>query len=703
MIAQRVSWRQTELAECVQALARAAGFETYGKGAPAAELESDAGDEVLDAWLTSLARWYGVEAQAVQATYAEAELMLRRCAPALLRLPGVEPQFIALLSARGRHARVLCPDGLRRDVPLETLLEALSENRARPIAEQIDSIIVRLGLGARGARVKRAFLTERLRRTRVEGVWLLRQRRSASLSTRLRELRAGRRLAAVVALYAVTTLLMMGAWWGLARGALRGHADLAWLVCWLLLQLTGIPLRLWAGTLQGRLVIDLGALLKERALVSTLGLPIDKLRGKGPGELMSLALEAQAIEQLAIGSGLGAIFAASDILFASLALLAGAGSWLHFGVFIAFVVLTLAGHAHYYGYRLRWTDARLSITNDLVERMLGHATRLVQEPRRHWHDDEDAQLSEYGAVSRDVDRLGVLLSLAPRAWFIVAIAIAIPAFVIAAPESVAVAIGAVLLGGQALTRVSAGVASLLAALIAWQRLRPLLAAPAETEHEALPVVVRVETPEAREEPRVELRLHDVSFSHRGSGREVLRQVNLTVVAGERVLVEGPSGGGKSTLVSLLAGLRTPDSGLVLSDGLDLATLGHAGWRKRVVLAPQFHENHVFAESLLFNLMLGRRWPCRAEDTAEAEQICRELGLAPLLERMPQGLMQVVGESGWRLSHGERSRVFVARALLQDSDVVVLDEGFAALDAETLRTCMACVRRRAKTLIVVAHP
>jgi ATP-binding cassette subfamily B protein len=71
--------------------------------------------------------------------------------------------------------------------------------------------------------------------------------------------------------------------------------------------------------------------------------------------------------------------------------------------------------------------------------------------------------------------------------------------------------------------------------------------------------------------------------------------------------------------------------------------------------------------------------------------------------MPSGMQQMVGETGWQLSHGERSRLFIARALLQRADLVVLDESFGALDPETLATCVACVVRRSPTLIVVAHP
>ena len=71
--------------------------------------------------------------------------------------------------------------------------------------------------------------------------------------------------------------------------------------------------------------------------------------------------------------------------------------------------------------------------------------------------------------------------------------------------------------------------------------------------------------------------------------------------------------------------------------------------------------------------------------------------------MPAGLLQLVGEGGWQLSHGERSRLFMARALLQGGDVMILDESFAALDPENLRETLDCVLRRAPTLLVIAHP
>lgn len=163
--------------------------------------------------------------------------------------------------------------------------------------------------------------------------------------------------------------------------------------------------------------------------------------------------------------------------------------------------------------------------------------------------------------------------------------------------------------------------------------------------------------------------------------------------------EGPS----SEATFALAGLRAPEEGLLLLGGLDRRTLGRGGFRRLVVSAPQFHENHVLSATFSFNLLMGRAWPPERGDLEEARRICEELDLGGLFARMPAGAEQMVGETGWQLSHGEKSRLFIARALLQRAELVVLDESFAALDPETLDRALRCVLARARAVLVIAHP
>ena len=115
-----------------------------------------------------------------------------------------------------------------------------------------------------------------------------------------------------------------------------------------------------------------------------------------------------------------------------------------------------------------------------------------------------------------------------------------------------------------------------------------------------------------------------------------------------------------------------------------------------------HYHYVFAGTFAFNLLLGRRWPPQPEDVAAAEALCRALDLGLLLDRMPAGLWEIVGETGWQLSHGKRSRLYMARALLQGAAVLILDESFAALDPATLSRVQQCVVAHAPTLLVIAH-
>jgi ATP-binding cassette subfamily B protein len=337
--------------------------------------------------------------------------------------------------------------------------------------------------------------------------------------------------------------------------------------------------------------------------------------------------------------------------------------------------------------------------------MVGHRTRVAQEDAAHFHDEEDLAVSRYLGGARALDRTqALLLGLLPRGWLIVGVLGVAPAFLrTGAPTTagLAISLGGVLLAERAFRRLATSLSLLTGAWVAWREAQPLFAAAERTEPPGSPSLSAVRSaPDGR---RPVLEAADLRFRYRDRGEPVLRGVSLSIRAGDKLLVGGPSGGGKSTLASLLVGLRQPSSGLLLLGGLDRPTLGANGWRRRVTAAPQFHENHVLSGTVAFNLLLGRGWPPTSADLAEAETLLRELGLGPLLDKMPAGMNQMIGETGWQLSHGERSRLYIARALLQDTDLVVLDESFGALDPETLELALACVVKRARSLFVIAHP
>jgi ABC-type bacteriocin/lantibiotic exporter with double-glycine peptidase domain len=154
---------------------------------------------------------------------------------------------------------------------------------------------------------------------------------------------------------------------------------------------------------------------------------------------------------------------------------------------------------------------------------------------------------------------------------------------------------------------------------------------------------------------------------------------------------------------MLTGLRTPDAGVLLMRGLARTTFGMSGWRRRVTAAPQFHENHVLSGSFAYNLLLGREWPTSPAMRDKARALCEELGLGELVKRMPSGLDELIGETGWQLSHGEKSRLYIARTLLQGVELVILDESFASLDPETMRIAVRCVLEHSPSVVVVSHP
>jgi ATP-binding cassette subfamily B protein len=344
------------------------------------------------------------------------------------------------------------------------------------------------------------------------------------------------------------------------------------------------------------------------------------------------------------------------------------------------------------------------MTHGLVEQMVGHRTCQAQEWPARRDARQDGAMRDYVEGARQMDKATMPVgAVVPGGWLFLGLLGLAPAFVdgSAGATGLAIGFGGVLLADRAFGGISGGLAGLARAAIAWKNVAGMFRSAVPASHSAsfLP------SPSAAPAGGVARKLVDASglvFRYSPQAEPVLRGVDLSIVRGERILLQGASGGGKSTVAALLTGLQKPESGLLLLNGLDRSTLGDS-WHELATEAPQFHENHILNGSLGFNLLMGRNWPATEDQLQEARDLCEELGLGELLERMPSGMMQMVGETGWQLSHGERSRIFLARALLQDAQLTILDESFASLDPETLDRCLDCVLKRTQTLLVIAHP
>lgn len=712
-----IGWPIARLGTLLVALAERSAIATERHAVASAEPPALASDDPqverdeLGRWLEHHGASLGLELEPIHVELGELARSLPRLGPALILVRGEsgERRVLALEPEAGLPAgrlRVLGPDLAHHGIARDELAQRLAEPTLAPLQASAEAILEAAGIPPkRRARAREALLHRRASAAPIAGIWQLRLPPSAPLARQLGREQVGRSLAITALAHLAHHLLLLAAWWLIGRGILQGRSEVGWLLAWALLLLSIVPLRVVQGWTAGRAALRVGAVLKRRLLAGVLALQPDELRTRGIGRLLALVIESEAVESLAITTGLLSVTALIDLAMAAWVLSLGAGGGLMAALLLAWLAVVLVIAWRYTARRVGWARARLTMTHALVERMVGHTTRLAQEPAERWHDREDAATAGYLARSIEMDRLATLLGVfAPRGWTLLAVLGLWPVLVTGSPSTgeLALAFGGMLLGQAALTSLASGLIDLADLRIAWREVRPLVEAGGQVGGSQSRVAsARRADAGASELPILEAR--ELVYRYPKRERPVLRGADLRIMPGERVLLEGSSGGGKSTLAAMITGLRRPDAGLLLLEGLDRPTLGELGWRERVAAAPQFHENHVLASTFMFNLLMGRRWPPRQADLELATAICEQLGLGPLLERMPSGMQQNVGENGWQLSHGERSRLFLARALLQGAQLVILDESLAALDPDNQALALACAFERAPTLFVIAHP
>lgn len=707
-VLQPVSWPMTRLAEAMTALAQRAGLAmTPLKMAAVQQAVSDAGDEDHERLIEWAGSRLGLEAEAVRVTPSSAHAVLGGSGPALIRYyDGAIFRLLLLTGARRQNALLLGPDLRVHEQPIATIVDALCAPHEASLRPDLDSVLEIAGVsGRRSGQVRSLIARQRLSQSDIATGWQLRLPPSAPFPALLQEAGVGRRLSIVLLVFALLYALEIVGWSTIGAGALNGRLDRGWLAAWVLLVMSAIPFQFVARSVDARLALDVSSIIKTRLLVGALRYDVDAMRRSGAGQLLGRVLESQAFESLALNSGVGSAVAVLQLLFAAWVLAQGAAPALHLALLTTWTAVSALVGMGYYRRLASWTDDRLSLTHALVERMVGHQTTIAQESPDRRDAEQDAALSRYLHTSQRLDTAAVPLLLGvPSGWMVAGLLGLAPAFVSARGDAAAFAIslGGVLMAGRAFLAFASGLSGAAGAAVAWRQIGPLFTAASRTTGPAPFVHSREIRAAAQRRTLPLMDVTGVSYRYEGRDQSALQGATLAIKHGDRVLLQGPSGGGKSTLASLLVGLRQPTAGSLSLNGLDRPTLGDT-WHRIVTSAPQFHENHLLSGSLAFNLLMGRAWPASDEDLAEATATCEELGLGGLLERMPAGLMQQVGETGWQLSHGERSRVFLARALLQNAELTVLDESLGALDPESLETCLEAIMRRSNTLAVVAHP
>ncbi|MEJ0099549.1 MAG: ABC transporter ATP-binding protein/permease, partial [Pseudomonadota bacterium] len=446
----------------------------------------------------------------------------------------------------------------------------------------------------------------------------------ASFAAQLHAMSLGRRAAVFLAVYALGTAIMLASWVCIGNGALSGRLDAGWLAAWALALLTSIPLRAWSQWIERVTALRFGGVLRERLLAGATAMDANAIRRRGAGELMSEVLDADAIDGAGAAAVLQCVLGGVEVLLGSALLLAGTSAWPELAVLGFCLTLFAILFRRNLQQRATLTAQRRRMTGAMVEKMAAHRTRLAQQSPDEWHAKEDRELSLYLATSRQLDRSTALLAGAlPRLYVLLALAVLVPAFVAghATLASLAITLGAVLFVAAALDAACNESPRVAATWLAWRALRSILgAAEAKT---AMPDAGAARDATTSSGPAIQA--HNLTFTHPGRPVPTIHDCSLNVERGDRILLEGESGGGKSTLAGMLAGMHEPDAGFVLAGGLDRQTRGGQAWRRDVAMAPQYHENHIFAAPLSFNLLLGRHGPHRRATGRRPKSCVSSLG------------------------------------------------------------------------------
>ena len=281
-------------------------------------------------------------------------------------------------------------------------------------------------------------------------------------------------------------------------------------------------------------------------------------------------------------------------------------------------------------------------------------------------------LSSYLIINQETTVFGIAITSQP---------LTIPA--------VTVFFGLMIGAADPLRKLSGVITSINTGMAAANLLYPLLDKQSRIVDPAVPKMVA--------SPHRTLEFRNVGFSYDGE-HFVLRNVNLQIPFGEHLAIIGPNGGGKSTLMNLLCRFFDPQEGEILIDGVPLKELAVSDVRGRIALVTQ--QTELFNETILHNIRYGS-WHATDEEVFEA---ARKAKAHDFISDFPDGYKTLVGPNGQRLSGGQRQRIALARAILRNSEILILDEATSQIDVESERLIHDVLAElgRARSMIMITH-
>jgi ATP-binding cassette subfamily B protein len=215
--------------------------------------------------------------------------------------------------------------------------------------------------------------------------------------------------------------------------------------------------------------------------------------------------------------------------------------------------------------------------------------------------------------------------------------------------------------------------------------------------EKRPVFVALSNPNPVPEKINSIRVANLAFSYPGQDESVLEDISMDIQQGILGIV-GKTGSGKTTLCHLLARLYPVEKGTVFWNGIDVNSLDLTEMRKKIALVPQ--DITVFSDTVRSNITMGK--PGASQE--EIEAVARAAAIHAEIDALPEGYETRIGEKGVKLSGGQRQRIALARALLSDRQVIIVDDGLSAVDIETEHEIIGAMRpfTKDRLCVIVSH-